>query len=443
MGEVVRAMQKTPKGNRLHIGLFGRRNAGKSSLLNAITRQDVSIVSDVAGTTTDPVEKPMEFLPLGPVLFIDTAGIDDLGAVGSLRVERTRRVLDRVELAVLVVAAGEWGAYEETLLAEFQERKVRVVVAFNKADVGEPSAELTERLRGEKVAAIATNSMTGAGLLALREALIREAPEEFVASPPLLGDLVAPGELVVLVVPIDKEAPKGRLILPQVQTIRDLLDNDAFCLVVKERELAVALGRLKGPPALVVTDSQAFLKVGADMPAGIPMTSFSILFARQKGDLVSLVRGAMAMDRLRPGDRVLVCEACTHHPIADDIGRVKIPRWLEQYVGGSLKFEHRAGHQFPEELNNYKLVIHCGSCVHNRKEMLSRIARCADAGIPITNYGMTIAYTLGIFERALSPFPEALAAYWMARTDGMTSKRTVAAFGTPEGDLELLLTMPG
>lgn len=420
-------MQRTPKANRLHIGLFGRRNTGKSSLLNAITRQDVSIVSDVAGTTTDPVEKPMEFLPLGPVLFIDTAGVDDLGALGEQRVERTRRAFDRTDLAVVVVAAGDWGPFEEALLAEFRGRKVATVVVFNKSDLAPPPAGLEDRLRGEKVGVVATTASTGAGLAELRQAILRAAPEEFLAPPPLIGDLVPPGEMVALVVPIDMEAPKGRLILPQVQTIRDLLDNDAYALVVKERELRDALDRLKRPPALVVTDSQAFLKVSADTPPDVPLTSFSILFARQKGDLVEFVRGATAIDRLRPGDRVLVCEACSHHPIGDDIGRVKIPRWLTQYVGGRLDFVHEAGHNFPEDLTPYRLVIHCGACVQNRREMMSRIDRCRAAGVPVTNYGMAIAYTLGIFERALSPFPAALSAYRQARASARTRPAHVPA----------------
>ena len=252
---------------------------------------------------------------------------------------------------------------------------------------------------------------TGSGVLELREALIRQAPEEFINAPSIVGDLVPPGELAVLVVPIDLEAPKGRLILPQVQTIRDLLDGDAYCMVVKERELRDALDRLKRPPALVVTDSQAFLKVAGDTPPDVPMTSFSILFARYKGDLLEFVRGAMAIENLQSGDRVLVAEACSHHPIGEDIGRVKIPRWLRQYVGGELEFTHVQGHDFPDDLSAYKLVVHCGACMWNRREMLTRILRCRQAGVPITNYGLTIAYSLGIFDRALSPFPDAQQAF--------------------------------
>jgi [FeFe] hydrogenase H-cluster maturation GTPase HydF len=404
-------MNRTPRGNRLHIALFGRRNAGKSSLLNALTRQEVSIVSALPGTTTDPVEKPMELLPLGPVLFIDTAGIDDTGALGTLRVARTRSVFDRTDLALLVCPQGEWQEFEESLLLELKQRNTPVIVVFNKIDLGDASPEVKECLSGAGIPFVGTVATTGAGILDLREALIQSAPPELLNTPSIVGDLVPAGELVVLVVPIDMEAPKGRLILPQVQTIRDLLDNDAYCMVVKERELREALARLKRPPVLVITDSQAFLKVAADTPRDVRLTSFSILFARNKGDLVEFVRGAAAIEKLKPGDRVMICEACTHHPIGDDIGRVKIPRWLRQYVGGDLDFVHYQGHDFPEDLSGIRLVVHCGACVQNRREVLSRILRCRRAGVPIANYGMTIAYTLGIFERALEPFPAALAAY--------------------------------
>jgi [FeFe] hydrogenase H-cluster maturation GTPase HydF len=404
-------MEATPKGLRLHIGIFGRRNVGKSSLLNALTRQQVSIVSEVAGTTTDPVEKPMELLPIGPVLFIDTAGIDDVGALGELRVERTRRVLDRAEIALLVAGAGEWGEFEEGLLHELQERKVPVIAVFNQADLGQPGPALLRSLDERQVRWVRTVAPHGTGILELREALVQTVPADFLNPPTILGDLVPPGELAVLVVPIDTEAPKGRLIVPQVQSIRDLLDNDAYCLVVKERELREALERLRRPPALVVTDSQAFLKVAADTPQGVPLTSFSILFARYKGDLVEFARGAAAIDRLRSGDRVLIAEACSHHPIGEDIGRVKIPRWLRQYAGGKLEVEHVQGHDLPADLSPYRLVVHCGACMWNRRELLSRVLQCRRAGVPITNYGITIAATLGILDRALGPFPAALAAY--------------------------------
>ena len=401
-------MTTTPKSLRLHIAFFGRRNVGKSSLLNALTRQQVSIVSSVAGTTTDPVEKPMELLPFGPVLFIDTAGIDDTGELGALRVQKTRQVLERTELAVLVTEAGIWGNFEEQILSELAARKTPMVVVLNKIDVAEPDAALVVRFAEQKISFVKTSVVSGRGILDLRQALLDAAPPDFIDSPAILGDLVGPGEMAVLVVPLDKEAPKGRLILPQVQSIRDLLDSDAYCLVVKERELRRALDRLKAPPKLVVTDSQAFLKVAADTPPSVPLTSFSILMSRFKGDLLAQVQGALAIENLRGGDRVLIAEACSHHPIGEDIGRVKIPRWLTQYTGERIQFEHMQGRDFPTDLADYKLVIHCGACMWNRREMLSRILKCQQAGVPITNYGLTIAYSLGIFERALQPFPAAL-----------------------------------
>ncbi len=442
-------MITAPKSHRLHIAFFGRRNVGKSSLLNALTRQQVSIVSPVAGTTTDPVEKPMELLPLGPVLFIDTAGIDDVGELGTMRVEKSRQVLERTDVAVLVTESGKWGNFEEEILSELDSRKTPTVVVLNKIDCGVPtsrepalecgdvsqlSSEATCRLgskrghvralqtihhqgsgQGQEGTApfkvVRTSAITGDGILELREALLSAAPADFVDNPAILGDLVGPGELAVLVVPIDKEAPKGRLILPQVQAIRDLLDSDSMCLVVKERELRAGLDLLKTPPKLVVTDSQAFLKVAADTPRDVPMTSFSILMSRFKGDLLAQVQGAMAIENLRGGDRVLIAEACSHHPIGEDIGRVKIPRWLTQYVGAKLQIENSQGRDFPKDLADYKLVIHCGACMWNRREMLSRILKCQQAGVPITNYGLTIAYSLGIFERALAPFPAALEFY--------------------------------
>jgi len=408
-------MRAAPKALRLHIGLFGRRNVGKSSLLNAITRQQVSIVSAVAGTTTDPVEKPMELLPLGPVLFVDTAGVDDEGALGELRMERTRSVLDRVDLGVVVTEAGAWGVFEERLVAELGRRKVPVVVAVNKIDARPLAEDERARLQPCCGALVALSALTGEGVGDLREALLRLAPADHFDSRRIVADLVPPGEVAVLVVPIDKEAPKGRLILPQVMAIRDLLDGESLALVTQDRELRRALDTLNRPPALVVTDSQAFLKVAADVPAGVPMTSFSILMARFQGDLAEQVRGTLAIERLVASDRVLVAETCTHHPIGDDIGRVKIPRWLTQYTGANLQFTHVQGRDFPPDLSPYRLVVHCGNCTGNRREMLSRIHRCREAGVPITNYGLTIAYSLGIFERALAPFPSAREVYLAAR----------------------------
>jgi len=404
------AMQSAPKSLRLHIGLFGRRNVGKSSLLNAVTRQQVSIVSAYAGTTTDPVEKPMELLPLGPVLFVDTAGVDDEGALGELRMARTRAVLDRVDLGLIVTERGAWGEFEAGLLEQLRERKVPVLAVNNKSDLGAAPVQLPDGIRQ-----VAVSALTGAGILDLREALLDLAPADFFDNRRLVADLVPPGEMALLVVPIDKEAPKGRLILPQVMAIRDLLDGESLALVVQERELANALGRLKTPPALVVTDSQAFLKVAADVPRSVPMTSFSILMSRFQGDLTEQVRGALGIERLKGGDTVLMAETCTHHPVGEDIGRVKIPRWLTQYVGARLEFRHVQGRDFPSDLSPYRLVVHCGNCTGNRREMMSRIHRCREAGLPITNYGLTIAYSLGIFERALAPFPAALEAFRQAK----------------------------
>ena len=404
-------MQGTRKGLRVHIGIFGRRNVGKSSLLNAFTRQHVSIVSAEAGTTTDPVEKPMELLPLGPVLFIDTAGVDDEGCLGGLRAARTRQVFDRTDLALIVAEAGRFGQFEEELLAEFAGRRVPCIVVFSKADVRPPDGAVADRLRARNIPVVQTAAPTGQGLLDLRQALLDALPPEMLQTPDLLGDLVGPGDMAVLVVPIDKEAPKGRLIVPQQQAIRNILDNRAMCVVVRETGLAAALRELTHPPQLVVTDSQAFEAVAAVTPPGVRLTSFSILFARLLGDLGGLVQGAAAIDRLHGGDAVLIAEACTHHPIEDDIGRVKIPRWLQKRIGAPLAFHHVQGHDFPHDLSPYRLVIHCGACMFNRRAMLARQRACRGAGVPLTNYGLAIAFCLGILERALEPFPAVLQQY--------------------------------
>ncbi|MGI5940064.1 MAG: [FeFe] hydrogenase H-cluster maturation GTPase HydF [Thermoleophilia bacterium] len=401
------SLLEAPRGMRLHIGLFGRRNVGKSSLLNAITRQNVSIVSEHAGTTTDPVEKPMELLPLGPVLFIDTAGIDDVGALGELRADRTKKVFERTDVGVVVTEPGEWGEFEEQIVQTLLDNNASPIVVVNKVDT-DGDTPLPPELQARGLPVVFTSVVEGRGIADFRQALLDNAPEHFIESPAILGDLVGPGELAVLVIPIDKEAPRGRLILPQVQSIRDLLDSDAMALMVKERDLKSALARLNRPPRLVVTDSQAFLKVATDTPRDIPLTSFSILFARFKGDLITQVEGALAIEHLQPGDRILIAESCSHHPIAEDIGRVKIPRWLTQYVGGKIEVEHVQGHDFPDDLSPYSLVVHCGACTTNRRAVLNRLLRCRQAGVPVTNYGLTIAYSLGIFARALEPFPSAL-----------------------------------
>lgn len=403
-------MQKTPRGLRLQIGIFGRRNAGKSSFVNQLTRQKISIVSDIAGTTTDPVEKAMELLPIGPVLFIDTAGIDDAGALGEMRVNKSRKIFERSDIAVLITEAGNWDEFEISLLDELANLNIPLIVVFNKCDLNQADENNIQILESRKIPYIKAVSTEGKGINEFREILIQAVPDEYLAPKTIAGDLLNPGEMAILVVPIDLEAPKGRLILPQVQTIRDLLDNDSYCMIAKERELKDAIENLKKPPKLIITDSQAFLKVADDTPADVLMTSFSILFARFKGDLKTFAEGALAIEKLKSGDKVLIAEACTHHPIGEDIGRVKIPRWLSQYAGGKIHFDFTQGHDFPDNISPYNLIIHCGSCTFNRRQLISRLEKCRRLNIPVTNYGVAIAYSLGIFERALAPFPEAMEA---------------------------------
>ena len=392
-GLIDRAMNSVPKSLRLHIGLFGRRNVGKSSLLNALTHQRVAIVSDVPGTTTDPVEKAMEFAPLGPVVFIDTAGIDDDGGeLGRLRVEKTWQALNRVDVGIVVFE--EWGEDEERLVAEFRRRGIPFVAVRSKCDRERSRAVECNR---ELSNAVEISTQTGQGIHELRQAIVRIVPDRFVDGGTIVGDLISAGDSVVLVVPIDKEAPKGRLILPQVQTIRDILDHNAYCTVCKESELANVL---RFNPALVITDSQAFKKVAETVPQSIPLTSFSILFARHRSDLNEMIRGAESIGTLKAGDRVLIAEACTHHPIQDDIGTVKLPNLINKRVGGALSYDFARGHELPQDLKVYKLIIHCGACLWNRREMLSRQLLAREAGVPMTNYGVAIAYSLGILERA-------------------------------------------
>ncbi len=397
-------MRRTSKGFRLHIGFFGRRNVGKSSLLNMLAQQSVSLVSEVAGTTTDPVEKPMEMLPLGPVLLIDTAGMDDVGLLGKKRVERTRRIYDRTDLGVLVFTSGRWGDCEEEILAELQSRNTPVVIVLNKTDIMKPDPGQIGQIIERGLLCVQTQATRPETVYRLRRALVETAMPDRHAEATILGGLVSPGGMVILVTPVDKEAPKGRLILPQVQTIRDILDRDALCMVVQDGRIADALGCLTRPPDLVVCDSQALDRAAALTPENVALTSFSILFSRLKGDLHAQIRGALSIFALRPGDRVLIAEACSHHPIEDDIGREKLPRWLEEKVGGTLIFEHVRGHDFTNDLCRYKLVIHCGACMWNRKEMLSRILHCSAFGVPITNYGLAIAVCRGVLERVVRPF---------------------------------------
>jgi [FeFe] hydrogenase H-cluster maturation GTPase HydF len=415
-------METTPKGNRLHIAIFGRTNVGKSSLLNYLIGQDIAITSPVAGTTTDVVEKAAELLPLGPVLFLDTAGLDDASELAAARLQKTKRIFDRADCILLVTEADVWTGYEDTVLTEAQNRKIPVLAVVNKTDVAAPSPVFLERLAAltgpdgkapGRVVALSSVDPAGreAALEAVKRHLIEMAPEDFIETPSLVGDLLPPGGLAVLVVPIDLQAPKGRLILPQVQTIRDALDNDAAVLIVKERELASTLALLNRRPDVAICDSQAILKVSADVPPEVPCTTFSILFARQKGDLATAAAGAAVIETLRPGDRVLVAEACSHHPLQDDIGRVKIPRWLRQYVGAELSVDVSAGRDYPDNLADYRLVIHCGGCMLTRREMLARLHKARAVGVPVTNYGLAISFTQGVIRRVLSPFPSALMAF--------------------------------
>lgn len=391
-------MNETPSAQRIHIGIFGRRNAGKSSLINAITNQETAIVSKIKGTTTDPVSKAMELLPLGPVVLIDTPGLDDEGELGALRVEKAKDVLRRIDLALLVTDAATGMGREERLLEqELKGRQVPYLIVYNKCDLQKKDLE-TER-------EICASALTGEGISKLKERLAGLLPER--GKKWLAGDLLEPGDLAVLVIPIDKAAPKGRLILPQQQTIRDILDRGAFCLTVRDRELKAALAGLGKKPKLVITDSQVFAKADRDTPQDVWLTSFSILQARYKGNLFQAVEGVKALERLEQGDRVLICEGCTHHRQCDDIGTVKLPRWIEEYTGKRLDFHFTSGLGYEEELQAYKLIVHCGGCMLNEREMQYRLKQAALAGVPMTNYGILIAHLHGILKRSLEPFSEA------------------------------------
>ncbi len=392
------------KSARLHIGIFGKTNAGKSSLLNRITNQEVSIVSDIAGTTTDIVEKSMELLPIGPVNFLDTAGINDKTALAAERIAKTMKILNRVDVAIIVCDYNGIDDYEKSLINNFKELNIPYIIVVNKTDLHEISNNKLQEIKNLCNEVLVTSTINDENLVyRLKSLLVKVLPEDFVNSPKIVGDLISEKSMVVLVVPIDKEAPKGRLILPQVQTLRDLLDSHCMSLVVKETELHEALMNLKTPPALVITDSQAFKQVDEIVPENIALTSFSILFARLKGDLQAFVRGAKAIDTLQDGDKILILESCTHHAIEDDIGRVKIPNLLKKKTGKNLIIEHRAGHDFPD-ISGYKLIIHCGACMTNRREVLSRILIANSKEIPISNYGIVISYCLGILPRAMKIF---------------------------------------
>ena len=388
---------KTLKSMRLQIGVFGKTNVGKSSFLNRVTNQEISIVSDVAGTTTDVVEKSMELLPVGPVTFLDTAGLDDESELGEKRVEKTMKVINRIDVAIIVCDFNGIDDYEKELIKKFEELKIPYLIVENKCDIKKVDISGYDNVLYTSV------KDDEALVFKFKEALVKLLPEDFVNSPKIAGDLVPPQSTVILVIPIDKEAPKGRIILPQVQTIRDLLDSNCMPYVVKETELKQAIENLKTPPALVITDSQAFKKVSEIVPQDIPLTSFSILFARLKGDLDEFTKGAEAIENLKDGDMVLILESCTHHAIEDDIGRVKIPNLLRKRTGKNLVIHNYAGHDFPD-VKDYKLIIHCGACMTNRREVLSRILIANKSGVPITNYGVAISYCLGILPRAVKIF---------------------------------------
>jgi [FeFe] hydrogenase H-cluster maturation GTPase HydF len=408
-------MNQTPKSNRLHLGFFGRTNVGKSSVLNYIAGQDVAITSPVPGTTTDVVEKPFELLPLGPVLFLDTAGVDDSSDLGTLRLKRTRAAFDRSDVAILVTEPEVWGVYEQAVAEEAAARKTPLVVLINKIDEKTPSAGFLASLNKITPRVVGLSCLRPAdrerAVAELKDHLIAVCPEDFLSPPPILGDLVPSGGVVVLVAPQDKQAPKGRLILPQAQAIRDALDHGLVTVTVQFTDYAAALKRLTRPPDLVVCDSQVVEATAALTPPGVPLTTFSILFARAKGDLAEAARGARAIAKLKPGDRVLVSESCSHHAMEDDIGRVKLPRWLTGRVGGDLKVDVCSGRDFPANASDYRLVLHCGGCMLSRREMLSRQQKFQRAGVPVTNYGVAISALHGVAERVLSPFPTALAAY--------------------------------
>ena len=398
---------KTLKSMRLQIGVFGRTNVGKSSLLNRVTNQEISIVSEAAGTTTDVVEKSMELLPVGPVTFLDTAGLDDKTELGEKRIEKTMKVINRIDVAIIVCDYNGLSNYEKELIAKFDELKIPYLIVVNKTDEklisGEKYSEILKHAHNDKQVLKISVLKDKDIIFKFKEALVKLLPDDFVNSPKIAGDLVPEKSTVILVVPIDKEAPKGRIILPQVQTIRDLLDSNCMPYVVKEKELKQAIENLKTPPALVITDSQAFKTVSEIVPQNIPLTSFSILFARLKGDLDEFVKGAEAVENLKDGDMVLILESCTHHAIEDDIGRVKIPNLLRKRTGKNLVIHNYAGHDFPD-IQDYKLIIHCGACMTNRREVLSRILIANKAGVPITNYGIVISYCLGILPRAVKIF---------------------------------------
>jgi [FeFe] hydrogenase H-cluster maturation GTPase HydF len=392
--------------SRPHIGIFGRRNNGKSSFINAIVNQEIAIVSDFAGTTTDPVKKTIEIGGIGPVVLIDTAGIDDTGELGNKRIAKSLDVLKNIDLAVLLLSENQFGSFELDLVQRFQDLSLPFIVIHNKSDKETLSVTTQELIASATPAPIFEYSaLHPTNTQQIIQALRVSIPESAYKASTMVGDLISYGDLVVLITPIDIEAPEGRLILPQVQAIRDILDNDGVAVVLKEREIDTLLQRLQPRPALVITDSQVFLKADASIPKDIPLTSFSILLARQRGDFANYLKGTPHIANLKDGDRVLLLESCTHHVSCDDIGRVKIPRWLSNYCGKSLEYEVVSGlNNLPRPITDYALLIQCGGCVITRRQIINRLKPAIDAGIPVTNYGMAIAWVHGIYQRAVQPF---------------------------------------
>ncbi len=394
-------LNERPSSERPHIAFFGMRNAGKSSLVNAVTNQQLSLVSDIKGTTTDPVQKAMEILPLGPVVIIDTPGMDDEGALGELRIQRAIRTLDKTDIAVLVIDAQKGKSEADSQLeALIKSRNIPLITVFNKSDLLAVSSDISSRDK-----TIYLSSKTGSGVNELKS-LLGNIIGKSENDRHLVSDIISPGDIVVLVTPIDESAPKGRMILPQQQVIRDVLDGGAVNIVTKESELKIALSCLKNPPRMVITDSQAFGIVSKIVPESVPLTSFSILFARYKGDLAEAVKGARKLDSLKDGDKILISEGCTHHRQCGDIGTVKLPNWIKKHTGKHPEFTFTSGGEFPSDLSEYSLIIHCGACMINAREMASRIQRAKAAGVPITNYGTAIAHMHGILDRSLSPFDD-------------------------------------
>jgi [FeFe] hydrogenase H-cluster maturation GTPase HydF len=401
-------LNETPMASRFTIGIFGRRNAGKSSLINALTEQEIALTSEVAGTTTDPVYKAMELLPVGPVVFIDTAGLDDTGELGKLRIEKTYEVLRKCNLALVVAdVEARITTFETEFIEQLIRRKIPCICVLNQCDKCMPDSDKLDALKQTvKIPMVCASARSGLGIDEVKKQIVANSNYEE-TEPALVGDLIRAGDVAVLVTPIDKAAPKGRLILPQQQTIRDIIESDAVAVITKENELKLTLERLNTPPAIVITDSQAFGQVSEDTPPEIPLTSFSILFARQKADLAEMVRGIRRIESLVPGDKVLIVEGCTHHRQSDDIGTVKIPRWIRQRAGDDIRFEWARGACYPKDISEYAVIVHCGGCMLNRREMQYRVEKAREQGVYITNYGVLIAYVMGILPRAVKPFPDA------------------------------------